>query len=124
MNERTIGMLIAAIAVLSLTVSATAEQAAQQAAAATQEIGAAAATAEGAAQAAVEKAAPSAEELLAQAKTALENEDYEAAINAAELILSQDADSAQAKAILETAQAKQAAEEVDDAAESAETVTK
>ena len=128
MKERTIGMLIAGIAVMSLTVSVAADQMAQKAAAAAGEVAQEAVSgAEEATEQAVEKTAPSAEELLAQAQTALENEDYEAAINAAELILSQDADSAQAQSILETAKAKQAAAE--EAAEAAEgdiesTVTK
>ena len=112
MKERTIGMLVAGIAVMSLTVGVTAEQIAQKAAAAAGEVAqeAVSGTEEATVQAA-EKTAPSAEELLAQAQAALENEDYEAAINAAELILSQNEDSAQAKSILETAKAKQAAAE-------------
>ena len=128
MKERTIGMLIAGIAIMSLTVSVTAEQVAQKAAAAAGEVAQEAVSgAEEATVQAAEKTAPSAEELLAQAQAALENEDYEAAINAAELILSQNEDSAQAKSILETAKAKQAAAE--EAASAAEgdiesTVTK
>jgi len=119
MKSSTLGILVALVAVLSLADNSIAGMADKAAGAAQDMTEQAAADVEQAAEAATEAAAPATEaDLLAQAQELLANEEYDAAINVAEVILSEfNAESAEAQGIIEAAKAMQADEAEEAAAE-------